>query len=308
MRPPRVIVVLDRHDDTAFTQCALAAHRIGAGIMTIHPSQGRLGTAHLARDLLVALGKDAEQVTDASGIKAEEPAWRAGAAWTIAYRIRTVAVLRAHLLRHEHWERLLAFQYTAGVHLLLFCHSQDVPLEDNRTLAGAPHTITDDLAHVIELLRPAPSEPGPDEDEPAPPAVPASFPIVPRTAVTRFRADAWRRLSTGEYEAVDVQYRYGLQAGCAWLARHPEYQDATPDEPVLAPELLPRYLSPRESAQAHAYASDTYGITPSRSVSMTSTTELSSDEVVSRPPNRLIAQVAVVLARSSGPAACWAAR
>jgi len=231
-----------------------------------HTGSVRLGTAHLARDLLVALGKDAEQVTDASGIKAEEPAWRAGAAWTIAYRIRTVAVLRAHLLRQEHWERLLAFQYTAGVHLLLFCHSQDVPLEVNRTLAGAPHTITDDLAHVIELLRPAPSEPGPDEDEPAPPAVPASFPIVPRTAVTRFRADAWRRLSTGEYEAVDVQYRYGLQAGCAWLARHPEYQDATPDEPVLAPELLPRYLSPRESAQAHAYASDTYGITPSRSV------------------------------------------
>lgn len=95
MTTPPVTVVLDRHDEAAFTRHALAAHRILAGVMTIHPTPGRLGTAHLARDLLVALGKNAERVTDASGIRAEEPAWRAGAAWTIAYRIRTVAVLRS---------------------------------------------------------------------------------------------------------------------------------------------------------------------------------------------------------------------
>lgn len=268
MRPPGVIVVLDPNDDAAFTRQALAAHRIGAGVMTIHPTPGRLETAVLARDVLIALGKRADRVTDTSGIKAEEPAWRAGAAWTIAYRIRTVAVLRAHLLRRAHWERLLNFQYTTGVRLLMFCHCADVPVDVNRPLAGVEHTITDDLTRVVELLRPRPADldlDDQDEELPAPP-VPESFPIVPRTAVTRFRADAWRGLSDPEFAAADAQYRYGKEAACAWLAGQREYAEATPDDPLLAPEVMPRYLSPRESAAVRGYTSDTFGLTPARSV------------------------------------------
>lgn len=148
--------------------------------------------------------------------------------------------------------------------LVLFCHAPNVPAHARASLAGVEHAITDDLARMVELLRPQLAR-GDADELPAPP-VPEPFPILPRTAVTRFRADAWRRLSAPEFAEADRQYQHGREAACAWLARQPEYTAATPADPVLAAEILPQYLSPRESSQAHAYVSQAFGSTPVRSV------------------------------------------
>ena len=102
--------------------------------------------------------------------------------------------------------------------LVLVCHGPCFTATDAvRLLGDTPHRITPNLHDV---LPPAPHEPAP---EPTASSVRA-LPPLPDSDVVRFRADAWRRLSTEDFTAVDAIYSCGLDAGCAWLGEHPQQQ------------------------------------------------------------------------------------
>ena len=257
----RPIVVLDPADRAALTHGALAAHRPEAGIVTVHPTPGVTDTRILAHDLLLALGKNAARLGPGFGLAGEHAAWHAAAAWTAAQHIRRITVLRAHLFTPARWRALLQLQQTTGVNLLLLYHDARPGAALRALLADYDARITDDPGRVHEMVAPPSAQhpPAPGIDAGEAPAAGGCFPPVPRSAATRFRADALRTLTAEQFRAVDEQYRYALGAACRWIAGHQEYRAANPARRALDAALMPLYLAPRDTQAVADFLQAAYG-------------------------------------------------
>ena len=143
IKPPPVVLVLDRYDDAAHTHAALAAHDPAAGRITLHPGPGTTSDTALAHDLLAALGKP--PLLPGRYPPGRQPAWEAATAWIHAIPAARLTVLRAHRLTTRRLEQLLRLRTITGIALTLVCHRPHPPAALHKALRTVPHTVTSDL-------------------------------------------------------------------------------------------------------------------------------------------------------------------
>jgi hypothetical protein len=248
---PPVMVVLDPSDDVAVTKAVLADHDPARGRIVVDPTpgSGQPAASMLGKDLLVALGKPADQLS-VQGVSGAVRGWQAAAAWIAGEDIRQVIILRGHRLGAEPWAKLLELRARTGLSLIVVYHDRAISGPGRAALAGVPHHITRDLAGVLanaslgglhevtgtEQDAEADAE---DEDE-------GPLPRLPSSGVVRFRAEAWRQLSPTGFARVDACYVAGMTAARRWLAAHPDYQQRVTRRQQVA-DLVPDSLARRPS-------------------------------------------------------------
>ena len=247
---PPVTVLLDPHDDAAVTAALLAAHDPAAGRVTVHPTPATSSPAALACDLLAALGRPVTRLAE-EHVSGTAPAWQAAAAWVAADQIGQLAVLRAHRLALAGWQRLLELRRATGTRLVMAWHDRALSRDVTRLLADVPHQVSTTVADVAgtgaSTIGAAGPACRPGADGCGPEVAAAALPPLPDADVTRFRAEACRRLPAGEFARVDAVYTEGLTAACHWLADHPEQRAAeAADRGHYLRVLFPGYLQPAE--------------------------------------------------------------
>ncbi|WP_328545545.1 hypothetical protein [Streptomyces platensis] len=160
---PPVTVILDPHDNQAFTASALAAHQPRAGNIAVHPTPVATAPAYLAHDLLRAYGKhlpapDNHHPTP-QWTSHVDRSWRNTAAWTTTLGITHVIICRAHRISARHIEHLLALREHAHLNLTLL-YSGSVPTPVERLLSAINHEPIDTLEaarhHMTHHRTPAP--------------------------------------------------------------------------------------------------------------------------------------------------------
>ena len=246
---PPVTVLLDPHDDADVTAALLAAHDPAAGRVTVHPTPAISSPSALACDLLAALGRPVTRLAE-EHVSGTAPAWQAAAAWVAADQIGQLAVLRAHRLGLAGWQRLLELRRATGTRLVLAWHDRALSQDVTRLLADVPHQVSTTVADVASPGARTTGAAGPacqsGADEPGT-EVATALPPLPDADVTRFRAEAYRRLQAGEFASVDAVYTEGLNAACHWLTGHPEQRAAeAADRGHYLRVLFPGYLQPAE--------------------------------------------------------------
>ncbi|SCF66289.1 hypothetical protein [Streptomyces sp. Ncost-T10-10d] len=133
-----VTVLLDPHDEAAYTRAALAAHHPAAGRVTVHPAPGTTGDLYFAHDLLAALGKPPLLPGFPTSTA---PVWEAVTAWMAALPVTRLTVLRAHLLTPRRIQRLIDLRALTGLHLVLVCHRPRLPAALQRALQAVAHSV-----------------------------------------------------------------------------------------------------------------------------------------------------------------------
>lgn len=247
---PPVTVLLDPHDDANVTAALLAAHDPAAGRVTVHPTPSTSSTSALVCDLLAALGRPVTRLAE-EHVSGVAPAWQAAAAWVAGEQIGQLVVLRAHRLALAGWQRLLELRRATGTQLVLAWHDRALSRDVTRLLADVPYQVSVTVADVAGAGTGVTSRAGParrpEVDGPRPEVATAALPPLPEAEVTWFRAEAYRRLSAGEFARVDAVYGEGLNAACRWLASHPDQRaaEATDDGHYLR-MLFPHSLNPAE--------------------------------------------------------------
>ncbi|MFF4355020.1 hypothetical protein [Streptomyces sp. NPDC001530] len=215
--PPVTLITVD--DDATIFRAAQARSDPLAGHVTvgITPHTPRT-TAHLARDILRALGRTDYQPTASAAITAAS-AWRAAACWITVMDIHQIVVLRAHLLTEARTRRLAELRARTGIHLVLITPT-GTPATSARlhTLLGR-HRLDHRLQQITRthtaldfLGPPAPHRPTPTEDVPTP---------LPHVPLTRLRAEQRHRRPRKDSACADAQYRAGVYAATTWLRRNP---------------------------------------------------------------------------------------
>jgi len=151
--PEALHVIVDRHDDPAWTATALRAHDPAAGRVTVHPTPAAGGAAALAQDVLCALGKTLPPAGRDHGAWADalRPAWNAACAWVVASGVRHVIVLRGHHLTAGRLRQLLDLRTRTGVRVTVVWHAPP-----GRVLGafvrGVEHRIVEDLDQARAVL------------------------------------------------------------------------------------------------------------------------------------------------------------
>ncbi|MGY0498977.1 hypothetical protein ACWZHB_10825 [Nocardia sp. FBN12] len=225
-----MILLLDPADDKNITATLLAGSNLSAGIITVHPTPGTRGSAMLAHDILVALGRSARRL-EGQHIGSERSAWIAVRSWIRADDVRRVIVLRAHRLSEAGWTALIGLWRDTGTQVVLVCHG----VGEEEALARFPDGVMPRVVHRADrVLRDRHAR----RSAPLASRTPRPLPMVPDTDVARFRADAFRRLSLEEFSRVDAVYRQGMDAACRWSATLPD--PATAGVGGHIGELLPR--------------------------------------------------------------------
>jgi hypothetical protein len=246
---PPVMVVLDPEDDVAVTKAALSAHDPARGRITVDPTpgSGQPAASMLGKDLLVALGKPADQLT-VQGVSGAVRGWQAAAAWVTGEDIRQVIILRGHRLGAEPWAKLLELHTRTGLSLIVVYHDRAISGPARAALASVPHRITGYLAGLLANtpLDGLHEATGPEQNAEADTEDETPMPRLPSSGVVRFRADAWRRLPVEEFARVDACYIAGMTAARRWLAAHPDYQQRVTQRQQMA-KLVPDSLARRPS-------------------------------------------------------------
>jgi hypothetical protein len=259
---PGFTIVLDACDDVRTVRGALAAHRPGAGVITVHPTPGTQTLQALAHDILGALGDGTPPASAHAGLSSPEAAWRAATACVISSKIRHVAVLRAHLFAARRWSALTELQHASGANLTVFCHTATLPASISNALSSAAYTVTEDVEQALAALgadhRVPGDSPGPDAPDP-PPQGELPFPTAPNCEMPHFRAAACQQLTAGQFERLDAQYRYGSATACVWITHQETYRESL--APPEAPDdtILPNYLHPRHIPEVNSFLSGAYG-------------------------------------------------
>ncbi|MDP4512105.1 hypothetical protein [Nonomuraea turcica] len=230
-----VTIVLDPHDDADCLHQALAAHDPAAGCVTVHPTPGASTDSQLCLDVLIALGKPADQAATLSGRAGGEHAVAAATAWLIGSHTWLIIAVRTHLLSAAQRARLVCLAHESGAKLIVVWHAR---AEQDWTACFPGATgfhLADRLRPAIAAARlerkpwhsavparqvlhcaergPQPARGDPDLDD-------VTLPALPTSDFLRFRADAYRRLSLSQFQHVDGVYTYGLDLACTWLLRH----------------------------------------------------------------------------------------
>ncbi|GAA3604153.1 hypothetical protein GCM10022419_105930 [Nonomuraea rosea] len=251
--PSPLTIVLDPCDDADCLHHALAAHDPAGGVITVHPTPGTTTDGQLCLDVLIALGKPAHQAASLSGRAGGEQAAAAATAWLIGARIWLIIALRVHLLAPAQRARLVRLASASGAKLLALWHA---PPEQDWT-AYFPDTafrLADGLRPAIAAARlerkpwhsavaarqvlrcteqgQRPTRSDPDRDD-------AALPALPNSDFLRFRADAYRRLSAGQFHHVDGVYTYGLDLACTWLVQQGDPAGDAPSLTGRAPSPEP---------------------------------------------------------------------
>jgi hypothetical protein len=259
---PEFTIVLDTRDDVRTVRDALAAHRPDVGVITVHPTPGTQKLQTLAHDILGALGDGTPPTSAPSGLSGPEAAWRAATACVVSSKIRHIAVLRAHLFSSRRWSALTELQQASGANLTVFCHTPTLPAAVSEELRSTAYTVTEDVAQALAALiadRRVPGDPtsanGPDPPLQGEPP----FPTAPDCELPRFRAEAYRQLTAGQFERLDAQYRHGSAAACLWITRQETYQESLAPPEALDDAILPNYLHPRHIPEINNFLSGAYG-------------------------------------------------
>jgi hypothetical protein len=226
-----VTVALDPDDDYAITHAALSAHDLESGQITVHPTPGTRSLSNLGRDVLIALGKNPDLVADPSSIT---EVWCRATAWTCAYQISKIVVLRTHLLSQGGLARLAQLAADTGAALTLVWHDKTAP-NWREILPTATLTVLGGIQQEHEAARTGritPSRPVPQPvyctpsiaDPAAVNAVLAEpLPPLPDSALPTFRADLYRTLRRRDFARADTLYAAGMDSACAFLSGHPGY-------------------------------------------------------------------------------------
>ncbi|MFJ2109805.1 hypothetical protein ACIOHH_35145 [Streptomyces microflavus] len=136
--------------------------------------------------------------------------------------IQQVTILRAHLLTLERAQQLAALRLHTGIQLVLHAnpsgdraHQALLALLTSADLHTGLHSEEEPRAAITHHGAPATrvKQAGPDHHH--------TFPALPTTPMTGFRADLRRRLLPEDHHKADGQYRAALQAAALWLTQHP---------------------------------------------------------------------------------------
>ncbi|NEB39526.1 hypothetical protein [Streptomyces sp. SID14515] len=136
--------------------------------------------------------------------------------------IHQVTILRAHLLTLERAQQLAALRLHTGIQLVLHAnpsgdraHQALLSLLTSADLHTGLHSEEELRAAITHHGAPATrvKQAGPDHHH--------TFPNLPTTPMTGFRADLRRRLLPEDQHQADGQYRAALQAAAHWLTQRP---------------------------------------------------------------------------------------
>jgi hypothetical protein len=201
---PGVHVVFDPDDSWQCVQELTGLHDVLAGRVVCHLSPGASRRAHLAVDLLTALGKRHD------GVQIERlghQSWELVRTWLLGERARHLVVLRAHLLSAQRWSDLLELAATTRVSLWLVCHQPQLVAAQQAVLAGRSW-VSSSWQDAVTMLIAAPFASGAGAgvvgaDE---------WPAVPHADFPVFRSAAVRLLEPAAFARVDAVYRATVEA------------------------------------------------------------------------------------------------
>ncbi|MCI3907855.1 hypothetical protein [Streptomyces spectabilis] len=208
-------------DDTRVLQAARASSDPQAGQATVDLTPHTPRTAYLPRDILRALGR-----TDYQPTASEPPRRRTRLAGRRLLDHRPGHPPPRHPARHHLAEartrHIAQLRQDTGIHLVLIAQPPTPTAAAHLRTRLTRHHLDHDLQQItdshkaLELLGPpAPHRPPPAPDRLTP------LPDLPRLPVARFRAELRRCLPAADFARVDAQYRAGLYAARAYLARNP---------------------------------------------------------------------------------------
>ncbi|MEV4019737.1 hypothetical protein AB0J35_55560 [Nonomuraea angiospora] len=218
-----VTILLDAVDDYRVTRAVLGFLDRAGGVLVVDPTVGTTAVVSLARDLLVALGKQpAAVVSSRIGTAAM---WQAATAWLAAAGIRRLVVLRAHRLPKRALARLTQLAADAPVALTVVWHAPPPPSWET-VLPTATIFLSKQVMEAVAVTR----QPGPGaaplvsgerreekEDHTIAHVLAQALPSLPGSAPW-FRADAQWLLEREDLCRVDVLlYGYGRDAVCAFV-------------------------------------------------------------------------------------------
>ncbi|KKZ69954.1 hypothetical protein [Streptomyces showdoensis] len=226
-RPVRLL--LDTDDDHAVDRSAHQWADPARRRITVEPTPHTTSPAHLALDVLRAMGREGYFRPEAERMSTN-PAWRAVTCWTLTTGIRDVIVLRAHRLSAERLRRLAVWVAQTGIRLTLLAHTPqrdgERSLLEHLTAAGLdPQVAARGTTCVLDAIGPAAGRRtgSPPHDHTY------RLPPLPHSPVPVFREDCRRRLNPADFAHTDGQYRAGYAAARTWLARtQPPRPENTP--------------------------------------------------------------------------------
>ena len=173
-----------------------------------------------------------EDLLDAFGVT-----WRErGGPWELVSKryaksiLHRLVFLDAQYFTERRWRETIAFSRQANATVLILHSGARLPQHASDMLAAVPHLQSTSADQVLALLEPALAPAGASHPldmimYPAP-LVPEGFPVAPRSAFPRFRADAYRMLDHQPFKALDTQYGYAARAAGAWIRTQPEHVEA----------------------------------------------------------------------------------
>lgn len=189
-------------------------HAPRSGTIVIELSIEQRAKAHLAREVLRALGKQPGLM---AGDGDRDTVWMDRAlAWLIGEQITDLVVLRANLTVAP-WDKLFEFAAAARLRLWLICDGPALPRRA-RERSEAYGLSERSIDQMLRALRAACDDPPSVAVD-----VPPSFPRVSTFDFPLFLADAYAQLTSDDFAVVEAAFDRTACAARDWL-------DAQPDE------------------------------------------------------------------------------
>jgi hypothetical protein len=242
-----VTIVLDPDDDYTTTRALLHQHAPADGTIVIHPTPATGGLHTLACDLLHALGKQPSARWETQRTLPE--LWAQVTAWIIGHQIDEIVLLRAHLQNRVRLARLTALAADTGATLTLVWHAH--PPEDwTAVLPAATLAVLPTLDDRPAPQRWRPPDPEPDTQPlycpahtPGEPghslaaALTTPLPALPGAELATYRTRLRATLPADQFRHADALYTSGMDAACAYLTSHRDYdlrrlRTAQADRPI----------------------------------------------------------------------------
>ncbi|MGA4987837.1 hypothetical protein [Nonomuraea bangladeshensis] len=228
-------ILLDAVDDYRVTRAVLGSLDRASGVLVVNPTVGTTAVVSLARDILVALGKQpAAVVSSRIGTAAM---WQAATTWLVAAGIGRLVVLRGHRLPQRALARLTQLAADAPVALTVVWHAPPPPSWET-VLPASAICLSRQVAEAVAVARqPKPGaapvvtgERREQKDHTLAHVLSQALPPLPGSEAPWFRADAQRLLQRKDFCRVDVLYDYGGEAVCAFASAVAEQVNRPPAE------------------------------------------------------------------------------
>lgn len=220
LREPRLWLVEDPEDAPATTRAMHALADLDGGIVVVRVTPGPRLLHAIATDLLRALGKDHDRN---GAVRNGEENWRRATAWLAAEGVQHLIVDRAESMKPDRWRDFVGLAAHCGLSLWLIAHGASLTRAQREMLDDWPVARISFEQFLAERSLDARARNGHCKNQPIADAPGArTFPTLPRSDFTTFRADCRQLLAPDAFEHVEAELQAGAQITRGWLADAPD--------------------------------------------------------------------------------------